>query len=70
MKDKNGKIRVCFVSPKAYPIFNPDIESVFGGAEVDLYMIATELAKDPDFNVSFIAADYGQADEEIRVRDV
>lgn len=66
MNRTNQKIRVCFVSPKAYPIFNPDIESVFGGAEVDTYMIATELAKDDAFDVSFIVADYGQPDEEVR----
>jgi glycosyltransferase involved in cell wall biosynthesis len=60
------KNRVCFVSPKAYPIFNLDIESVFGGAEVDTYMIATELAKDDAFDVSFLVADYGQPEEEIR----
>ena len=60
------KTRVCFVSPKAYPIFNPDIESVFGGAEVDTYMIAIELAKNDSFEVSFIVADYGQPQEEVR----
>ena len=60
------KIRVCFISPKAYPLFNPDIEAVFGGAEVDLYMVATELAKDKDFDVSFIVADYSQPQEEVR----
>ena len=66
MDDANKKIRVCFISPKAYPIFNPQVESVFGGAEVDTYMIATELAKDENFEVSFIVADYGQPQEEVR----
>lgn len=65
MDDANKKIRVCFISPKAYPIFNPDIEAVFGGAEVDTYMIATELAKDKNFEVLFIVADYGQLQEEV-----
>jgi glycosyltransferase involved in cell wall biosynthesis len=60
MESKTKKIRVCFISPKAYPIFNPDIRSVFGGAEVDLYLLATELAKDPRFEVLFIVGDYGQ----------
>ena len=60
------KIRVCFVSPKAYPIFEPQVESVFGGAEVDLYLLATELAKDDRFDVRFIVGDYGQPDLEIR----
>jgi len=53
-------IRICFISFKAYPVFNPEIKSVFGGAEVDLYMIATELAKDKNFQVSFVVGDYGQ----------
>jgi len=54
------KIKVCFIAPKAYPLFNPEIKQVFGGAEVDLYLLATELAKDKGFDVSFIVADYGQ----------
>jgi glycosyltransferase involved in cell wall biosynthesis len=54
------QIKVCFVSPKAYPLFDTDANGVIGGAEVDLYLLATELAKDPDYNVSCITADYGQ----------
>lgn len=66
MTAADKKTRVCFVSPKAYPIFNPDVNGVFGGAEVDLYMIGTELAKDESFEVSFIVADYDHPDEEVR----
>jgi glycosyltransferase involved in cell wall biosynthesis len=58
------KIRVCFISPKVYPIFNRSMSHVFGGAEVDLYMLSTELAKDDHFSVSVIAGDYGQDDIE------
>ena len=54
------KIRVCFVSPKAYPLYNPKVQQPFGGAELDLYLLATELAKDKDFDISCITADYGQ----------
>jgi len=57
---KDSPIRVCFVSPKSYPLFDSGVESVFGGAEVDLYLFGTELAKDEHFEVSFIVADYGQ----------
>jgi len=60
----NGSIRVCFIAPKAYPLFNPTVKKVFGGAEVDLYFLATELAKDENFVVSFITADYGQKQAE------
>jgi len=65
-KAHSKKNRVCFVSLKAYPLFNPDISSVFGGAEVDLYMLATELANDERFEVSFIVGDYGQPPLEVR----
>jgi len=53
-------LSVCFIAPKAYPLFNPAVNGVFGGAEVDLYYLAGELAKDNNFKVSFITADYGQ----------
>jgi glycosyltransferase involved in cell wall biosynthesis len=53
-------IKICFISPKAYPLFNPDVEKIFGGAEVDLYLLSTELVKDENFHVSIITADYGQ----------
>lgn len=57
-------IKICFIAPKAYPLFNHNVKEIFGGAEMDLYLLATELAKDKDFAVSFITADYGQPDTE------
>ena len=57
-------ILVCFTTYKAYPIFNPDVKATFGGAEVDLYLLATELAKDKRFEVSFVVGDYGQPEKE------
>ncbi|OHB61149.1 MAG: hypothetical protein A2167_04745 [Planctomycetes bacterium RBG_13_46_10] len=65
MNRHSHHIEICFIAPKAYPLFNPDIQEPFGGAELDLYFLATELAKDKDFAVSFITADYGQQDIEI-----
>ena len=59
----NKAIKVCFVSPKAYPLFDGSVEGVFGGAEVDLYMLGTELAADDAFEISFVVADYGQEKE-------
>jgi len=50
--------------PKGYPLFDPSVEEVFGGAEVTLYALSTELAKDPGFKVIAITADYGQAESE------
>ena len=59
-------IRICFVILNAYPLFNPEAKGVIGGAEVDSYYIASELAKDPSYKVSCIVADYGQEPVEIR----
>jgi len=53
-------ISICFIMPKAYPLFNRACPAYFGGAEVDLYMLAKELALDERFQISFIVADYGQ----------
>ena len=62
----NARItKICFIAPKAYPLFNPDVKEVFGGAEVDLCFLAKELAKDKNFQVSLITADYGQEKFEI-----
>jgi glycosyltransferase involved in cell wall biosynthesis len=58
-------IKVCYIAPKTYPIFNPTVGDYFGGANVDLYYIATEIAKDKRFESSFIVADYGQPDGEV-----
>jgi glycosyltransferase involved in cell wall biosynthesis len=58
-------ISVCFTIYKAYPIFNPEVKSPFGGGEVDLYLLATELAKDERFKVSFVVGDYGQPGTEV-----
>jgi glycosyltransferase involved in cell wall biosynthesis len=59
-------IQVCFVAPKAYPLLNPACAATFGGAEVDLYLLGIQLAKDPAFQVSFVTADFGQAPQETR----
>lgn len=59
-------IRICFVILNAYPLFNPEAKGVIGGAEVDSYYIASELAKDQNYRVSCIVADYGQGPVEVR----
>jgi len=66
MVNGSDKIKVCFVTPKVYPVFNPEVKKVFGGAEVDLYFLGTELAKDENFKVSYVAADYGQQEIEYK----
>lgn len=59
-------MKICFISRSAYPLFNQDSKEVFGGAEVDLYLISKELAKDDKYDVHFIVGDFGQLALETR----
>jgi glycosyltransferase involved in cell wall biosynthesis len=61
-----SQIRICFVSLYAYHLFNPENKSKFGGAELQLYLLASELAKDPQYDISFVVGDFGQPEFEIR----
>ena len=60
--DQTRRIRICFVSLNAYPLFDKSKAGVQGGAEVDTYMIAAKLAEDKRFDVHFITGDFGQPD--------
>lgn len=53
-------IKICFVSPFAYPLFNPDSEYVFGGSEVRAVIFGKTLSKQAGFEVSFAVFDHGQ----------
>lgn len=39
---------------------------MFGGAEIQLYYLATELARDPRFDLYFVVGDFGQPEAEIK----
>lgn len=53
-------IKVCFISLRSYPLFVRQSLDYFGGAEVQISLIAKALAKDKRFAVSIIVGDYGQ----------
>ncbi len=66
MSDKlKNKRKICFVSPFAYGLFNPEADLKFGGAEVQMYLISKELSLDESFDISFIVLDLGQEKKEI-----
>jgi glycosyltransferase involved in cell wall biosynthesis len=58
-------MKICFIALKAYPIFKPKIKSTFGGAEVQLYLLSKELAKNKELDIHFMVADYGQKNTEV-----
>jgi len=59
MNKKKG-VKICFVSLNSYPLFQRKSKGYFGGAELQMSLIAKQLAKDPRFRVSVITRDYGQ----------
>lgn len=64
MSEKNP-IRICFYMTGSYQVFI-NATSGFGGAEINMYYIARELAKYPEYEIEFFVGDFGQEDEEIR----
>jgi glycosyltransferase involved in cell wall biosynthesis len=59
-------MKVCFVCPYAYPVFEPAIKVSTGGAEVEIYNISRALARN-GLSVDVVVSDHGQ--REIEVRD-
>jgi glycosyltransferase involved in cell wall biosynthesis len=57
--------KILFASLAAYPLFNEDIDEPHGGAELDLFAIATRLDR-RKFDVHFLVGDYGQEETENR----
>lgn len=62
---RNDKIKICFISLAAYPLFNRNyIKKVqFGGTEVQTYLISKNLPR-KYFSISVVVGDFGQKDEE------
>ncbi|MFA6587811.1 MAG: glycosyltransferase family 4 protein [Patescibacteria group bacterium] len=56
--------KICFISTFAYPLFNKSSKIIHGGAEIDLFFIAEELANHENFEVFFVTADFGQPNPE------
>lgn len=57
-------IRVALVCLGAYPLFHPELGAPHGGAEVDTYLLARELAAGGGFEPAVIVGDYGQPPRE------
>ncbi|MFX1388566.1 MAG: glycosyltransferase [Promethearchaeota archaeon] len=60
VKEKQLKIKICFVSILGYPLYNKKCTRQFfgGGAGVQLYILSKELANNPKFDVHVITGNY------------
>ncbi len=55
---KEREIKVCFVAPSIYSLFNNKCKVPFGGADVQLYLLSKEFSKKSNINVNVIAGDF------------
>lgn len=62
----NKPIKICFVGMHTYPVFNPNLPDIIGGAEVRSYLISTELAKYAGYEISYVVGDHNQPPKEVR----
>lgn len=53
-------IKVCFICLRSYPLFANKSSDYFGGAEVQISLLAKELAKDKHLDVNVINGNYDQ----------
>lgn len=57
---RSKKLKICFVVPYAYSLFNKETSYVFGGSEVRAWLLSTGLARLANFEVSFVVFNHGQ----------
>jgi glycosyltransferase involved in cell wall biosynthesis len=53
-------IKVCFFSPSSYPFFYKAPDVAYGGAELQMYLLAKYLSENTDFKICFFVGNYGQ----------
>lgn len=63
MRSSSGKEKILLVSYSAYPLFQSKNQAVHGGAEVDMYNIASHLDQ-KKFDIHFIVGNFGQPRKE------
>lgn len=51
------KIKICFIDFYAYALFNPESKIVFGGSQVQLFLLAKKLALKENFEIFFLTED-------------
>jgi glycosyltransferase involved in cell wall biosynthesis len=56
--ESNGRtsrpIKICFISPLGYGLYNQSAGRLFGGAEVQFFLLANVIASDPAYDVSVL----------------
>lgn len=53
-------IKISFFSPSSYPLFKPNYGIPHGGAELQMFLLATSLSDKKKLEISFLTGNYGQ----------
>src|SRR5262245_39171490 len=48
------RFKICFISPLGYGLYSPQSGLSYGGAEVQFFLLANVLARDPSYDVSVL----------------
>ena len=63
---KKDNLKICFVQPSVYPLFNKKNKRTFGGAEVQVYQIGNYIADNyGGISVFYLVGNFGQEKIEI-----
>lgn len=65
MTKHKDKLKLCFVAPYSYSLFDETTHYPFGGIEVQAHLLATGLARRPEFEINFIVFDHGQPQHQV-----
>lgn len=58
-------IKICFIAFDVYPLFDKNLDSVtYTGADIQLYLLAKELAKNKGYEISFVVGNFYQKNVE------
>ncbi len=57
-------MKICLVLLRTYPVFRPETNERFGGAEVQFYLLSRALTKFPGLQITVVSNDFGQPDHE------
>src|SRR5207248_10816226 len=57
-------IKVCFISPLGYGLYQPDSGYAFGGAEVQFFLLSRQLAADRSFQLTVLTTVHDHAGTE------
>jgi len=61
---EKSTLRVCFISPAMYPLFNPLTRALYSATELELFELVRYFGRNQAIDVNLITGDFGQEEVE------